>query len=459
MGRKFKMKKTAIFMFFFLMLFNFFLSSQEAAYKKSLFFVIDVSASMQKNNLFDRLKDKIKTYIKKETSKGDWVTIITFGTDVKIITSEYIRAERILSDTDSLLRKIDGLDAKEQHTFMTRAIDILASQMGIAQKANPDHIIKAFIFTDGKNDPPPSVEGSDWTFEEILNKHYDIFDNPMTYLYVITLGIKPDESLVEALKDKERAFINEVPNIKEIEIPKEIPEPEPEKEPEPEPEQIIEPQIKIDISGPKKLSPGDNVEYILNVKVTEANAVAEGKSFYIHANIEPQCEFTLDKNEVIVKKALEEKLSLILHELQEGEYTIKIGINSDTINSITPNEFELNFRAKRFNPIPLIIVGVITLFVILVFLYFRTIPKFPKDYVVVNTRENVEYELRDKQKFYSSSVSSKDLEILDADFKLTISKKTGDVTAKVLIEGEEEEKPLKSGDTIIDPYKFQIKMF
>jgi len=443
------MKRIPAFVLFFFLLLNFALISENSDYKKSLFFVIDVSGSMQKNNLFSQLKNEIKNYIKDETNKGDWVSIITFGTDVKMITSEYIRKEKALSDTDSLLRKIDNLDAKEKYTFMTGAIDILASQMGIAQKANPNHIVKAFIFTDGKNDPPPSAEGANWTFEEILSKHYDIFDNPSTYLYILTLGIKPDESLVNALKDKERAFINEVPDIEDIEIPSAIPEPEPEK--------VIDPKITIDISGPKKLSPGDNIEYSLNVKVTETNDEAIGKNFYVNVNIEPPIESSFEKNEVTVKKGLEEKLYLILSGLQEGEYTIKVAVNSDTIKSLTPKNFELKFQVKKFNPIPLILLVIIIIVAGLVFLYFKTIPKFPDDFVVVNTRENVEYELRDKQKFYSSSVSSKDLEIFDADFTLTISKKTGDVIAKVLIEGEEVEKTLKSADIIIDPYKFEIK--
>lgn len=450
-GREDQMKKAAIFLFLFLALITSFLIPKNLGYQKSLFFVIDVSGSMQENNLFARLKDEIKTYVKNETRKGDWISIITFGTDVKIITSEYIRAEKALSDTDSLLRKIDNLDAKEKYTFMTGAIDILASQMAIAQKANPDHIVKAFVFTDGKNDPPPNAEGANWTFEEILGKHYDIFDNPMTYLYILTLGIKPDESLVNALKDKERAFINEVPDIEDIEIPTEIPEPEPEK--------IIEPQITIDISGPRKLSPGDNVEYTLNVKVSEANDEAIGKNFYIQAEIVPPVESSLEKNELTVKRALKENLPLIISRLQEGMYTVKVTVNSDTIKSVSPKDFELKFQVKKFNPIPLIILGILIIITVLVFFYFKTIPKFLDDYVVVNTRENVEYELRDKQKFYSSSVSSKDLEIFDADFKLSISKKTGDVTAKVLIEGEEEVKTLKSGDMIIDPYKFQIRTF
>jgi hypothetical protein len=449
-----KIKSIVILIFFITI--NSLIYSQAKAEGKSLFFVIDVSGSMQENNLFDKLKEEIKTYIKNEIKKEDWVSIITFGSDVKIITSEYIRAERVLSDTDSLLRNIETLEAKEQHTFMTGAIDILASQMGIAQKANPNNIVKAFIFTDGKNDPPPSAEGADWTFEEILSKHYNIFDNPKTYLYILTLGIKPDESLVEALKDKERAFINEVPDITEIEIPKEISELEQKKEPEPE--EIAEPQINIDITGPKKLSPGENVKYMLDVKVIEANDVAEGKSFYIYATTEPQIDFTFDKNEFIVKKDLEEKVSLIFHDLQEGEYIIKTSLTSDIIKSIKPNIFELKFRVKKFNPIPLIILGAIIFIAILLFFYFRSIPKFSDDFVVVNTRENVEYELRDKQKFYSSSVSSKDLDIFDADFKLNIDKRTGDVIAKVIINGEETEKILKSGDMIIDPYKFKIRM-
>lgn len=450
------MKIKNITILIFLTIFISLVFSQVNAEGKSLFFVVDVSGSMQKNDLFSRLKDEIKTYIKEESNKGDWVSIITFGTDIKVITSEYIRDEKVLGDTNSLIRKIDKLDAKEQYTFMTGAIDILASQMGIAQKANPDHIVKAFIFTDGKNDPPPQAEGANWTFEEILNKHYDIFDNPSTYLYILTLGIKPDESLVKALKNKKRAYINEVPDVEKIEIPKKIEEPEPKKEIETK--EVNESKIKIKISGPKKISPGDNVEYPLVLKIKETNDEALDKKFHVDLDLEPSTEFSLDNNEITVKKGLKEKLLLILNQIEEGDYIAKVTFDSDTITSIIPKSFDINFRVKKFNPVPLIILGAILLIAVLLFFYFKSIPTFSDDFIVVNTRENVEYELKDKQKFYSSSVSSKDLEIFDADFKLNMDKKTGDVIAKVIIDGEETEKILKSGDMIIDPYKFEIRM-
>jgi hypothetical protein len=450
------MRKGYSFIFFFLIfvILNFSpINAQEA--DKSLFFVIDVSKSMNKNQLFVRLKDEITKYIKEETKQGDFVNIITFGTDIKLITSEEIRDEKAVADTESLMLRINQLQADEDYTYITGALDLLASQMRMAQKANPNHIVKAFLFTDGKNDPPPAAKGMDWTFAEILEKHYDVFDNPTTYLYILTLGVEPDSSLVDALEGKERAFINEVPDIEKIDIPKETPK---KIEKKPKPEEPVKPAAQLDISSPKRISPGENVSYEILIQVKDSNQEALGKDIIVEANISPQVSFHLKKNEFQIEHKSKAIIPIIFDEVQEGKYSLMLNLKHESDLDLSPSNYQQEISVKKFNPIPLLILIGVIIIALLIFLYIKQIPKFPEDYYVINTRDNTEWIIRDAQKFYSATVSSDNLEIDDANFTLSLNKKTGDVEADVFVDGEKKKKVLNNGDVITEPYKFVIKM-
>jgi len=74
---------------------------------KSLFFVIDVSGSMETNQIFKPLKNEIIKYIKTEADKGDFVSIITFGTDVKLIAGEKISDDNTATNIALLVDRVD----------------------------------------------------------------------------------------------------------------------------------------------------------------------------------------------------------------------------------------------------------------------------------------------------------------------------------------------------------------
>jgi hypothetical protein len=413
---------------------------------------------MKKNQLFERLRTKIKEYIKDETNKGDWVSIITFGTDVKIIASEEIRSEKTIGDIDSLLNKIDKLKSNEKYTHITKALDILASQMQLTQKANPHNSVQAFLFTDGKNEPPKDAEGADWTFNQILKKHYDIFDNPYTFLYIITLGVKPDEELVNAVKGKKGISIED--HIDRIE-PIKIPKPKLKKIVPIEKIKLVEkvkPIVNLGISGKGKLNPGENIKYNLKIKVKEVSDSALNKTLMFKVSIIPDLSITVKNPSLNLRKGITEKIPIVFNNIREGDYKLKINFTAKNGIKIIPNHFTLDIKVKKFNPAPLIILLILIALISGFVIYLKKIPRFTDDHIVINTLENIEYCLKDSQKFYSSSVSSKELEIEDMEFTLKINRKTGEVEAKVMSEGEFQNKILNSGDIILDPYKFEIKM-
>ena len=415
---------------------------------KSLFFVIDVSGSMETNQIFKPLKNEIIKYIKTEADKGDFVSIITFGTDVKLIAGEKISDDNTATNIALLVDRVDQLAAKEKYTHMTRALDLLASQMGLIKAANPEGMVKAFLFTDGKNEPPPNAEGSQWTFDEILRKHYNVFDNPSTYLFIITLGIQPDEELVQAVQEKkDKIFINSVPDASKLEerniIPKELPAPP------------VIPSVMLELTGPKTIKAGESARYELKVQFKNARDGAEGKKISLKPELSPGCDYSSEKEEIAVSGE-EEEFPIILKNPAPGSYLMKIAVWPAEEMKVDPVSFELDFVVKKPNYTWLFALLALIFFGGGIFLLIKSIPRFGDEHRVVDVNTSIPYILKEKQKLFASSVSSKDLGIMEADFSIKIDKKTGDVTAKVLKEGKWKVVALNNGDMIVDPYKFEI---
>jgi|GEM_PF-4826974 len=427
---------------------------------KNLFFVIDVSGSMETNKIFQPLKNEIANYIQAEANKGDYVSIITFGTDVKLIAGQRISHENTATDIALLVEKVKKLAAKEQHTHMTRALDLLASQMGLVKSANPVSMVKAFLFTDGKNEPPPGAEGASWTFEQILQKHYDIFENPSTYLFIITLGIQPDEGLVKAAEEKKgKIFINAVPDVSKLEerkiIPREVPKEEPKIEPKSAP---VLPKVRLAYSGPSKITARADSQYDLVIEIKDLNREAMDKTLSLDIEIKPSLNFTSSIREITLKKRGKQSIPISLERPIPGPYTIRTMLRSAEEMEINPAEFESQFLVVKPNYLPIFILLILLITGIGGWIIIRQIPRFTEDHVIINTKEGLTYELKDKQKWYSSTVASKDLDITDAEFKLKIIRKTGEIFCRVLIDGQWTDKVVQSGEMVVDPYKFKIRM-
>jgi hypothetical protein len=432
----------------------------QVAEPKNLFFVIDVSGSMETNKIFKPLKSEITKYIQNEANKGDYVSIITFGTDVKLIAGQRISQENTATDIDLLVEKVNRLTAKEQYTHMTRALDLLASQMGLVKSANPNGMVKSFLFTDGKYEPPPGAEGASWTFEQILQKHYDIFEKPSTYLFIITLGIQPDEELVKAAeKKKDKIFINSVPDVSKLEerniIPKDVPKPEQKIEPKPEP---VRPRVKLTFSGPSKILAKARSRYDLVIEVNELNTEAVGKTLSLGIGIDPRVNLSFSDREIVLKDRGKKEVPIFIERPDPGEYRIHVTISSSEPMDILPSDFQSAFLIKKPNYIPFVVILLLAAMAFVIWLFLHRIPKFTEEQVLINTKENLVYGLKEKQKWYSSKITSKDLEITEAEFSLELKRKTGEIVCRALIDGEWIEKIVQSGEMVVDPYRYEVKM-
>ena len=123
---------------------------------------------------------------------------------------------------------------------------------------------------------------------------------------------------------------------------------------------------------------------------------------------------------------------------------------------IEPSSFDLDFMVKKPNYTWLFALLALLFVAGGIFLFIKSIPRFGDEHRIIDVKTGIPYLLKEKQKLFASSVSSRDLGIMEADFSIKIDKKTGDVTAKVLKEGKWEPVALNNGDMIVDPYKFEI---
>lgn len=222
------MKKIFILMLLTFLFFSSYTITQTQ--KQALIFSIDVSKSMlNPAGFYKTLKEQIKSFIKNEVQVNDLITVYSFGDDVKIISDAVNFKISTVQDIEKLTQFIDKLQPTDNKTFLTKAIDILANQMGDLQKQYPNMPIKSFLFTDGKNDPPTGA--STMTLNEILNKHKATFQNPYSHTYIITLGTKLDKELqdfvntseseitvIEDTKDLKERSVTIIPSVQQIKI-------------------------------------------------------------------------------------------------------------------------------------------------------------------------------------------------------------------------------------------------
>jgi hypothetical protein len=169
---------------------------------QALIFAVDVSRSMlNPQGFYESLKGEIKEYIKRNVQINDLVTIYSFGDDVKIVSDVPNYRINGVQDIEKLIGFIDKFEPTDSKTWLSKAFDNVATQMSSTQSQFPQIPIKAFIFTDGRNDPP--TMGGSLSMEEILTKHNAVFENPNTHTFIISLDTEID-SEIKKLEDKNR---------------------------------------------------------------------------------------------------------------------------------------------------------------------------------------------------------------------------------------------------------------
>ncbi len=182
---------------------------------RTLMFVVDVSGSMRKNNLYKKVTDTLCSFIMKEFKEGDNLILCSFGNDF------YINREVLNADRDQMktfLPNIEQLAFRDDWTYMTKAFGevgkLMRKHRPEKEKSPPMCI---YIFTDGKNEPPPHISNP-ISFKQIMEWYFDDYLPRGTFIYVVTLGVSPDtgimwvaDTLKKGGKDKNEIMITENP--------------------------------------------------------------------------------------------------------------------------------------------------------------------------------------------------------------------------------------------------------
>jgi len=187
------------------------------AANQDIIFIVDLSKSMNQQNLFNKVRASLKDYIQ-QSEIGDRIIILGFGEDVTILADEDIRK---VEDLTNIMKKIDAFEAAEDWTYMTKALDLAARNIKDLQEAYPRRSKLIYLLTDGKNDPPPNLKEPPINFEDIINKYFEVYTKEGTYTYIVTYGVSPEEGL-KKLADKIKVQISEKPPSPEKALPAQI---------------------------------------------------------------------------------------------------------------------------------------------------------------------------------------------------------------------------------------------
>lgn len=172
-----------------------------------LIFIVDTSASMMGKGggrlVFPEVKHVLKDWI--GTCKvGDRVLLISYDSDLQVRPTAQILGD---SDKEALCREIDRMDAKGPWTYTAKALEKGVSEaehLDIVEKeqgtVNPKVVV---LLTDGQNDPPPGVRGTDSEvkLESVATR---CKDKPW-FVWQVQVGRKVDQQVDEAFKNAEVA--------------------------------------------------------------------------------------------------------------------------------------------------------------------------------------------------------------------------------------------------------------
>jgi len=393
--RKSEKKCLIFFLLILLFLFSGILLSQESEQKleKDIYiFTIDLSGSMQRNSLHEKVKESLKDFIPANLKIGNRVILMGFGDDVRYYWDKEITTTE---DFEQILNQIDRLVFNHRWTHMSKAFDMLAKRMDEINKLYPEKTKIIYFYTDGINEPPPEARESPLEFKKILEKYWSPrkIEEENIYIYYITFGIEPPEE-IKSLPEQSAHF-KIVSRPTKPQITDITPSP-------PKKIKFSLAQNKFKISQTEK-----QISFILNSESSVETDI-------IHFNIQ---EGKIEPDSLkITKGSQTNNLTLSLPFLQIGKKEMKISLNSEMGSILEPTTFLITLEVikeiswwKKLLPI-----FIILLFVIIMIWYLLT-PKFGNECLVEINGNGIEqgrWRIKSGQKSFSNKVIvSKDLRI------------------------------------------------
>lgn len=387
--------------------------AQDNLINKDIIFLVDLSGSIRKDNLFQKVKDVLNSTVNSSVTVGDNVTIMGFDSKVYLFAEKHINN---ISDKFALNGIVSSLEAKGQWTYLTNALEIAAQKIDKLMTENPKKIKLLYLLTDGKNDPPPNIKNP-ITYQDLIDKYFKVWTAKNSFTYIFKFGVNGVDTAQENFIKKINPIVGDI-NRLEFSIAALIP-------------QRIEKTLKSDakeIQDTIKLSVG--VSYLkepisfklssskdLTLEESNFRIDSTGQSFNIPVKLSNNSGLNTLKEKLAVN--FKKGKSYIVPDTIDITYNLNNKYVSNTEGNIINESNEADFTWLY------IAAGVILLIALLLLICKVLVPKFPSNMELIiedNKSKNIlgNYTLEDFKKFCSSSVTIGENRDVDIELEGTI---------------------------------------
>lgn len=179
----------------------------------NVIYLLDVSKSMRKGDLFENIKGKLKDLMR-ERGLHDRIVLITFGEEVDTVLDRQIFSSK---DIEDINRQIGKLRADSDWTWMSRAFEKTKEKARNIKSQSPSKNLIIYLLTDCENDPPPDIGEPKWKFIEVLQKFFKDFHIQDTSIFLLAyrpLDEEEKEGITKTpIEVKEPGSANPLPRI------------------------------------------------------------------------------------------------------------------------------------------------------------------------------------------------------------------------------------------------------
>jgi hypothetical protein len=159
----------------------------------NVIFVLDTSGSMKSGKLYDRLLRELETRYISHLQSGDTCAFLTFDTTIQ--RRGVVAADKV-GEVAATLTSLGRIPPSGKYTFLTGAVSEAAQMVEELAREHPSKRTEIYIFTDGKNEPPPGATGPiNW--QQVMADKFigETISRPDVGVYIVRLPGSPAESL------------------------------------------------------------------------------------------------------------------------------------------------------------------------------------------------------------------------------------------------------------------------
>ena len=146
----------------------------EAESVTDIVFALDVSLSMQEDNRFGKIRDRLIEFIQDEIDLDTNVAVVTFGEDARLVARQMVKND---ADKAVLIAQLKQMKANAEGTYIAGGIDISLQELRTLRRQQTGRMGILVMLTDGKNEPPPNIPlDQQVTFQKLREKYANLAD-------------------------------------------------------------------------------------------------------------------------------------------------------------------------------------------------------------------------------------------------------------------------------------------